>query len=463
MGLARKDDLSNAQSQAGIYKNFLANFLTAWKNMEASKAKCEGVTQQLETLAHAMADNASTGATRRAGSAMTVIDMVSRTTMIALPLMVALGLLSAWLISRLITSSIRGIVHNISRSLSRKTEETLATADQFHHAGEKIALQASQQAAAVQQTSASVIQLSAATRRTTERAEDARSLASDARSAAERGATEMKSMNDALDTVRSSGQHLKQSMTSLGELSKDISLVMREIDAVAFQTNILALNAGVEAARAGSHGKGFAVVAEEVRNLAQRSAGAARRSGERIESVLHRIEEGSRRSEEVLQRVEAIARAAESVDSQLRSIVERVRTVDTMMNEIASAAREQDGGLQHINQAVREIEQITQSNAGAAQETAIAARLLREQAASVQQSVLELSSRVLGSSHRHDEEEEEETAPSRAAQPSPLAAAAASPRPAAGPGRSAAPHLPEAHAPVPKLHLGKSNHRAKTV
>ena len=468
VGLARKDDISNAQSQAGIYKNFLANFLTAWKTMEAANAACEGAVKNLQGMANGLAETASTGASQRAGSAVGVIDMVSRTTLIALPLMVALGILGAWLISRLIASSIRGIVTTISQSLARKTEETLLTADQFTRAGEQIALQATKQAAAVQQTSASLFQLATSTRRTTERAETARTLAGDARGAAEQGAQEMKTMNDALGTVRDSGQHLQESMSSLGELSQDISQVMREIDAIAFQTNILALNAGVEAARAGSHGKGFAVVAEEVRRLAQRSAQASRRSGERIETVLHRISEGSRRSEEVIQRVDAIARAAEQVDGQLRSIVERVRRVDAMMTEIAAAAHEQDGGLQHINLAVREIDQITQVNAGAAQETAQSARLLREQAAAVRQSVLELSTQVLGKSSksRKPGKEKAAAAPRRPAQGpghSPKVSVPSSPRQAGRNGArpaQARPNLPEPHAPVPTLHLEKHARRA---
>jgi len=390
VGLARKDDLSNAQSQAQVYKSTLTNFLNSWKTMEAAKDQCDASVRSLQDVATRLAEDASLGATTRAGAAVQVVDVVRRITYVALPLLIVVGLGLAFVLTRIIASSIEGVVMGIARSLSRKTRETLVTADHLHQAGRRLADQASQQAAEVEQTGASVVEFGAAARATTEKTRIARDLAAEARTAAENGGTEMAAMHTAVASVEQSGERLKHSMEALREFSHDISQVLKEIQAVAFQTRILALNASVEAARAGLHGKGFAVVASEVGSLAERSSEASRRSNERIALALQRVEEGSRIGEEVLKGVHAIRRTSSNVDGELNSILERVRNVDTVMQQIAASADEQNAGLAQIDRAVRQLDRITQANAQAADETATAAGLLRHQAADVQQSVTDL-------------------------------------------------------------------------
>ena len=390
VGLARKDDLSNAQSQAQVYKSTLVNFLNSWKTMEAAKDQCDASVRSLQDVATRLAEDASLGATTRAGAAVQVVDVVRRITYVALPLLIVVGLGLAFVLTRIIASSIEGVVMGIARSLSRKTRETLVTADHLHQAGRRLADQASQQAAEVEQTGASVVEFGAAARATTEKTRIARDLAAEARTAAENGGTEMAAMHTAVASVEQSGERLKHSMEALREFSHDISQVLKEIQAVAFQTRILALNASVEAARAGIHGKGFAVVAAEVGSLAERSSEASRRSNERIALALQRVEEGSRIGEEVLKGVHAIRHTSSNVDGELNSILERVRNVDTVMQQIAASADEQNTGLAQIDHAVRQLDRITQANAQAADETATAAGLLRHQAADVQQSVTDL-------------------------------------------------------------------------
>ncbi len=390
VGLARKDDLSNAQSQAQVYKSTLTNFLNSWKTMEAAKDQCDASVRSLQEVATHLAEDASLGATTRAGAAVRVVDVVRRITYVALPILIAAGLGLAFVLTRIIASSIESIVMGIARTLSRKTRETLVTADQLHQAGRRLADQAAQQAAEVEQTGASVVEFGAAARATTEKTRIARDLAAEARTAAENGGTEMAAMHTAVASVEQSGERLKHSMEALREFSHDISLVLKEIQAVAFQTRILALNASVEAARAGLHGKGFAIVASEVGSLAERSSEASRRSNERIALALQRVEEGSRIGEEVLKGVSAIRHTSSNVDGELHSILERVRNVDTVMQQIAASAEEQNSGLAQIDRAVRHLDQITQANAQAADETATAAGLLRHQAADVQQSVTDL-------------------------------------------------------------------------
>ncbi|MBZ5489220.1 MCP four helix bundle domain-containing protein [Halomonas aquamarina] len=155
-------------------------------------------------------------------------------------------------------------------------------------------------------------------------------------------------------------------MNELNQSSQEIAGITSTIDSIAFQTNILALNASVEAARAGEHGRGFAVVAEEVRNLAQRSAEAAREINQLIASNLERVKHGNLRAEEASRSTEEIVAA-----------IDRVTTI---MQEISNASAEQSAGVQEVGQAVTEMDQVTQQNAALVGQSAKSASNLRQNA-----------------------------------------------------------------------------------
>jgi methyl-accepting chemotaxis protein len=158
-------------------------------------------------------------------------------------------------------------------------------------------------------------------------------------------------------------------MGSINESSRKIVDIISVIDGIAFQTNILALNAAVEAARAGEQGRGFAVVAAEVRNLAQRSAAAAKEIKALIGNSVEQVDIGSK----------LVAQAG----STMNDVVASVKRVSDIIGEIASASREQTTGIEHVSTAISQMDQVTQQNAALVEEAAAAAESMQHQTQSL--------------------------------------------------------------------------------
>ncbi|SFG43235.1 methyl-accepting chemotaxis protein [Duganella sp. CF458] len=215
------------------------------------------------------------------------------------------------------------------------------------------------QASNLEQTAAAMEELTSTVHNNTANAEQANKLVAGTAESAKRGG----------DVV---GQVVEK-MASITASSNKISDIIGVIDGIAFQTNILALNAAVEAARAGEQGRGFAVVASEVRNLAQRSAAAAKEIKELITESVQQVADGGK--------------LADSAGNAMQEILKSVQNVAGLMQEIASASQEQSLGIDQVNQAVTQMDNTTQQNAALVEEAAAAAQSLSEQAARLEEVV----------------------------------------------------------------------------
>ena len=247
--------------------------------------------------------------------------------------------------------SLTRMVDHLNHLLSQVTASTHQVetgATQISTSSQSLSEVTTRQAAALEQITASVVQMSAMVRQSADNAANASELADESKTSAISGNEQMREMVHAMEKINESG--------------REISSIIKTIDNIAFQTNLLALNAAVEAARAGKHGKGFAVVAEEVRNLASRSAKAAKETAELIEGSVKRVEAGT-----------AIM---ETTQTRLDEIVDRVSKVSDLVSEISTASNEQAKGIDQTNQGIRQIEEVTQQNAATAEETAAAAQEL---------------------------------------------------------------------------------------
>ncbi|MFM7051655.1 MAG: methyl-accepting chemotaxis protein [Planctomycetota bacterium] len=252
-----------------------------------------------------------------------------------------------------------GKLESVLGDIRKGAAEIDAGSSQVSATSQSVATGSSQQAASLEEISASLEEMSAMTERNAQNATSAVTRSDDARNRANTCQEQMVRMSEAMGAIKQS--------------SDSIAKVLKVIDEIAFQTNLLALNAAVEAARAGEAGKGFAVVAEEVRNLAQRSAQAARETAAMIE--------------ESTTRADRAVSICSDVDTSLRTIVDGTREVNELLSQIASASREQAQGIGQINSGVAELDKVTQQNAGNSEELAAASEETAAQVASLKQVV----------------------------------------------------------------------------
>ncbi len=331
----------------------MAQFDTAAANM--TTALDPFVTSQIEELNEAMSTIVlSTGVLRLTVAVASIIAL-------------ALGILLAWTITRSITKPINRII----ASLGNGADQVAAASGQVSSASQSLAEGATEQAAGLEETSSSLEEMSSMTKQNADNSQQANML--------------MEQANKVVHEMSQATQEMYTSIIDIKASADETAKINKVIDEIAFQTNLLALNAAVEAARAGEAGKGFAVVAEEVRNLAMRSADAAKNTADLLDGSQRKAENG--------------VHVVEQVKASLEQTEQNAGKVASLIGEIAAASAEQSQGIGQVNTAVAQMDKVTQQNAANAEESASASEELGAQAEQMQAMVGELVKLVSGTTN----------------------------------------------------------------
>ncbi len=271
-------------------------------------------------------------------------------------------------IAIIITRNTNTTLNTINRNLYESVSQLIESSRQFSNSSKQLSDGTSEQASSIEEISATLEESASMISQNTENTKHASLLSNESKAASDKGNHEMQDMLSYMEEIKKS--------------SDQIGKIIKVIDEIAFQTNILALNAAVEAARAGDAGMGFAVVAEEVRNLAQRSAAAAKDTTSIIENNIQLSEKG--------------LGISKKVGESLKDIHLKTKKTNEIIDEIAAASQEQTQGINQINKAIVQIENTTQQNAGIAEENASSADQLSTESDSLSLQVEKLSGFVLG-------------------------------------------------------------------
>ena len=346
------------------YQTAAEELIQAWKSQLELQKKCDESTDVLVNQSHSISDVGVTQVRNASKASMDTIGHALVTMAVGLLLAIVIGVLCSVGISR----SITGPLNRVIGSLSGGAEQVASASNQVASASQQMAQGSSEQASSLEESSSSLEEMASMTRQNADNAAKTDTLMTETKGLVTGGVDSMKDMSAAIAEIRSSAQ----------EMAK----IVKTIDEIAFQTNLLALNAAIEAARAGEAGKGFAVVADEVRNLARRSAEAAKTTAGLIEGAQKNAEAG----------VQTTAK----VSTSLTQIQGSALKVATLVAEITAASRQQSQGIEQVNIAVSEMDKVVQQNAANAEESASAAEELSSQAQELYALVAELTALTSG-------------------------------------------------------------------
>ena len=351
--------LTSVESAAKTYEESLKGFISVMQETSVVQAKRLTVVNELATAIDAITEEGFSSIVMTAEETSSSLSNASLMMIVG----VIAGLIASILLAFFLIRSIVKVVVDSVKSLAEGTSQVVSASEQISSASVSLAEGASSQASSVEEVSATIEQATASNNQNADNSREANILAQHSNEAAKVGNQRVVELMGAMEQITTSSQK--------------IAKIIKTIDEIAFQTNLLALNAAVEAARAGEHGLGFAVVAEEVKNLAERSAGAAKEITGIIETSIDQVKMGTD--------------VANKTKESFTDILNGIKKTSDLIGEIAISAKEQAEGMNQIAIAMGSVDQITQQNASASEETAAAAEELNAQALSMLESVAEIA------------------------------------------------------------------------
>ncbi|MBF0303257.1 MAG: methyl-accepting chemotaxis protein [Desulfamplus sp.] len=358
-------DQITAVEQAGkAYQQAMLKLLDDWTKLQDIGVKRTALGGELLKACSELAEAGMDQTTFIAKGAMDSLKRSSTIMIIGLVVALVFGIFLAFYITVSITRPIRRVIEGLTLG----SQQVASASGQVSSASQSLAEGSSEQAASIEETSSSLEEMSSMTKQNSDNAAQADLL--------------MKDANSVVAKANESMNQLTASMDDISKASDETSKIIKTIDEIAFQTNLLALNAAVEAARAGEAGAGFAVVAEEVRNLAMRSAEAAKNTANLIEGTVTKVRDGS-----------ALVKKTSEAFTQVAASSNKV---GELVGEIAAASREQSTGIEQVNIAVSEMDKVIQQNAANAEESASASEEMNAQAETMNDFVNELVGLVEG-------------------------------------------------------------------
>jgi methyl-accepting chemotaxis protein len=368
---AGKQEFNHFVQVRNVYRGYLDQILTLVKagRLEEANALISGDAykaamaeqEAIDGLVKNKIDLAGKTSAENSQSATISVTIMVTFTILGVVISVILGL---WLGILVISKPLI----KISDTLKNGSGQIALASNQLSSSSQEIANGATEQASSIEETTSSMEELASMVKQNVTNAQEASNLAEKASASSKDGYAQMEKM--------------LESMTEINKSSDQIKKIIKVIDDIAFQTNILALNAAVEAARAGEAGMGFAVVADEVKNLANRSAEAAKETSSMIEDSIKRTEAG--------------VQIASKMADVFKDILATVLKVTEMSREVETASKQQDSGINQVNKAIVQFDEVVQANASSAEETASSAEELLAQVENLNEVVKQLVKLVNG-------------------------------------------------------------------